>query len=307
MTFVDKYLLSHWGFDPIFFILTGIPVVLYVIGYRRLEATIARGSKRSPKRRRLNALIFGSGIAILVLAVMSPVDYWSDTYFWVHMFQHVMLMVYAPALIVISAPWLVIYRGLPVKWRRSLGRTFLVSEQTSILRSIGNFFMNPVFGFLFFNVDMYFWHFPALLDLAERNQVVHNFMHFFFVVSGMLLWIHLVDSHPIRPRIYPEIKRIVPIFFTTVLSWILAMIMGFASVPFYSVYLHIPGKTLSGMADQELGSAVLWVLCMEPFTYAAIYNIRKWMSREADFDYELEKLTTKSSNNKVKKRIPGLS
>ena len=306
MVFVEKYLLSHWSVDPLFVILTGIPVYLYIAGYLRLERTISRGSKRPAKVRKTRALLFGSGIMTLVIAVMSPIDYWADSYFWVHMIQHVMIMVYAPPLIVMSAPWLVMYRGLPVNWRRTLGRTFLISPKTSFLRSIGNFFMRPLVGFILFNVAMYAWHFPALMDLTERNQWAHNFAHFTFVATGMLLWIHLIDSPPIKARIFPEIKRIVPIFFTTVSSWILAMILGFANTPFYTVYLHIPGKTMSGIADQELGSAILWVLCMEPFTYAAIANIKKFMDREEDYDFQLSQLTEQTKGIRRRKRVPGL-
>ncbi len=308
MVFVHKYVLAHWTIDPLFILLTGIPVALYIVGYLRLERTIARGSKRPGKIRKTRAFLFASGIAVLIIAVMSPIDFWSSEYLWVHMLQHVMLMVYAPPLIVLSAPWLVIYRGMPVSWRRKLGRTFLVSEKTSPLRAIGNFFMRPVVGFILFNFSMYFWHFPALLDLSERNSAVHYFSHFMFVASGMLLWIHLVDSPPIKPRITPEIKRIVPIFFTTVASWILAMILGFVSKPFYSVYQYIPGKTLSAMADQELASSILWVLCMEPFTYAAIANIKKWMSKEDDYDYQLSLLANDDRLSvKPKRRIPGIN
>ena len=306
MVFVERYLLAHWSLDPLFVVMTGIPVYLYIAGYRKLERTIARGSKRPAKVRKSRAYLFATGIAILVIAVMSPIDYWSDSYLWVHMLQHVMLMVYAPPLIVMSAPWLVIYRGLPVQWRRSLGRTFLVSPRTSWLRAIGNFFMHPLVGFILFNVTMYAWHFPALLDLTERNQILHNFAHFTFVATGMLLWIHLVDSPPIKPRIHPEIKRIIPIFFTTVSSWILAMILGFASKPFYSVYTHVPGKLMSGMADQEIAASILWVLCMEPFTYAAIANIKKFMDREDDYDYHLSLLTEQAKGIRRRKKIPGL-
>ncbi|MDA8262333.1 MAG: cytochrome c oxidase assembly protein [Actinomycetota bacterium] len=306
MLILQRYFLSHWSLDPLFLILTGIPVYLYVVGYRRLERTIARGSRRPPKARRLRATLFGGGIFILVIAVMSPIDYWSDTYLWVHMFQHVLLMAYAPPLLVLSAPWLVMYRGLPVGWRRKLGRTFLVSDNTSWLRKVGNFFMRPLVGFLLFNIAMWGWHFPAMLDLSVTNQWVHNIAHFTFVATGMLLWVHLVDSPPIKPRVFPEIKRVVPIFFTTISSWMLAMIMGFATTPFYSVYLHIPGKTLSGMGDQELAAAVLWVLCMEPFTYAAIYNIKHFMDREENFDYHLTLLTEQAKGIRRRKRVPGL-
>ena len=73
------------------------------------EVGLARLARRSrPERtreRRLRSLWFYAGLAVLLIAVYSPIDYWSYDYFFVHMIQHLLLMFAAPTLVVAGAPW----------------------------------------------------------------------------------------------------------------------------------------------------------------------------------------------------------
>ena len=82
-------------------------MVLVLVAWH--EIGLARLARRSrPERtrqRRLRSLSFYSGLAVLLIAVESPIDYWSDYYFFVHMTQHLLLMFAAPTLVVAGAPW----------------------------------------------------------------------------------------------------------------------------------------------------------------------------------------------------------
>src|SRR5260221_430533 len=104
-----RYLIGNWSFDP-FAIIALILVCWHEVGLARL----ARKSRpERTRQRRLRSLWFYGGLVVLLIAVQSPIDYWADSYFFVHMIQHLLLMFAAPALIVAGAPWQPLLDGLP--------------------------------------------------------------------------------------------------------------------------------------------------------------------------------------------------
>jgi cytochrome c oxidase assembly factor CtaG len=197
---------------------------------------------------------------VLILAVVSPIDYWASDYFFVHMIEHILIMFFAPILIVAGAPWLPLVHGLPVGVRRRMGRAVLLGSWARPLRAIGRFVSNGVVAVLLFNIAMVLWHIPVLFDLAERNQVVHIWlMHGSFFVAGVLFWLQLIPSYPIKPKL-STYGGIWAILVTNVAMIILAMSLSIlSSSSWYSVYDHLAGVKLSAFADQQIGAAILWV------------------------------------------------
>ena len=104
-----SYLTGHWSFDP-FGVLALVVVVWHETGLRRLAA---RSRPDRTRQRRLRSLWFYAGLAVLLLAVESPIDYWAGNYFFAHMIQHLLLMFAAPSLIVAGAPWQPLLAALP--------------------------------------------------------------------------------------------------------------------------------------------------------------------------------------------------
>ena len=79
---------------------------------------------------------FYAGLAVLLIAVESPIDYWSDYYFFVHMIQHLLLMFAAPTLVVAGAPWQPLLDGLPGRLGRTATATVLRGGWTRPLRAV---------------------------------------------------------------------------------------------------------------------------------------------------------------------------
>src|SRR5216684_543 len=243
-----SYLTDHWAFDP-FMIVVAVLVVWHEIGLARL----ARRSRpeRTRERRRRSFLFYG-GLAVLLLTVQSPIDYWADDYFFVHMLQHLLLMFAAPTLVVAGAPWQPLLDGLPGRTGQAVNRGTLRGTWSRPLRAAGSFLLRPWVAVTVFSGVMILWHVPALFDLGQNDQAVHIWlMHGSFFAAGVLFWLQFIPSPPFRRRM-PDVVQAIALIGTNLVMWVLAMSMSlFTQASWYPVYDHVPGVTLPPFADRS--------------------------------------------------------
>jgi len=287
-----SYLVDHWSFDP--FLIIAIAVAIWhEIGLARLAA---RSRPERTRERRLRSIWFYAGLAVLLIAVQSPLDYWADDYFFVHMIQHLLLMFAAPTLIVAGAPWQPLLDALPWQGGKALTREVLVAGWTRPLRGIAGFFLRPWVAIVIFNVVMVFWHLPGPYDLSERNQAVHIWlMHSSFFAAGLLFWLQFLPSPPFRIKMTP-VSQAAALLGTNVVMWALAMAMGFlSSTSWYSVYNHVPGVTLPAFADQQIGAGILWI-CGDFWAIPTmIFVVRRLMAEDGSMSAAVDRILGRGS------------
>ncbi len=282
-----SYLVDNWSFDP-FAIVVALIVLLHETGLANLRR---RSLPERTRSRRLRSLFFYGGLALLLIAVMSPIDYWADDYFFVHMIEHILIAFFAPILIVAGAPWLPLLHGLPVGLRRRLVRWVLLGPFSPALRAVGRVVVNPWTALVSFNLVMVLWHFPALFDTAEENQLIHIWlMHASFFVTGVLFWLQIIPSYPFRMKASP-LWQVGAIISTNVVMFVLAMSLSlFSATSWYSVYAHVPGVSLSPYADQQIGAAILWI-CGDFWAVPALaVTIRRALDSEGGFSLGVDRL-----------------
>jgi len=249
------YLVEHWSFDP-FLVVAIIVAIWHEIGLANLAR---RSAPERTRQRRRRSLLFYAGLAVLLIAVQSPINYWSYDYFFVHMIQHLLLMFAAPTLVVAGAPWQPLVGALPGRPGRTVTREVMTGGWARRLRAVGDTMLRPWVSVGLFCIVMIFWHLPALLDLAERNQGVHWLMYASFFIAGILFWLQFIESAPFRIRMSPA-SQAAALVLTNIVMWVLAMSMSIlTSTSWYSVYNHIPGVTLPVFADQQIGAGILWI------------------------------------------------
>jgi putative membrane protein len=295
-------LLKHWSYDP-FLIVAIVIAGWHEVGLRR---RMRRSRRDRVDQQRRRAIWFYAGIAVLLIAVESPIDYWADDYFFVHMVQHLLLLFAAPSLIVAGAPWQPLLLGVPLRWRRRCLRAILHDGWSRPLRAAGRTLVRPLVTVAAFNVVMIAWQIPSLFDLAQRNQLVHIWlMHSSMFAVGVLFWLQIIPSPPLRSRITPA-GQASALVSTSIIMWILAMTMSlFTQHSWYSVYGHIHGVTLAPFADQQIGAAILWV-CGDLWAIPAlIVVVRRLIAQEGDVDSAIESILGDRSPGRL--RWPSVS
>jgi putative membrane protein len=287
-----NYLVQHWSFDP-FLIIALVVVSWHEVGLARLAR---RSRPERTRQRRLRSIWFYCGLAVLLIAVQSPLDYWADDYFFVHMIQHLLLMFAAPTLIVAGAPWQPLLDGLPGRSGKSATREVMIADWTAPLRVVGGFLLRPWVSVILFNLVMVVWHLPGPFDLGQRNSAVHIWLvHASFFITGVLFWLQFIGSPPFRTKM-STVAQAGSLLATNCVMWVLAMALGFlSSTSWYAVYNHVPGVTLPAFADQQIGAGILWV-CGDFWAIPTmIFVIRKLMAEDGSVSAAVDRILGRGS------------
>ena len=238
--------------DPLPLVVCGTAAALYALG-------------RRGRLRLWREVSFYSGVALAFVVLEPPFDDWADTWLSVHMAQHIVLMTVVAPLVVLGRPWPRLWLPFPLSARRAVGGT--LSRSPTFRRSAG-FLKRPAVALAVMCVATAVWHVPQLYDAAVRHEWVHVLEHVCFVVPALVFWGALLGAPPVRARI-DDLHR--AIWFTAAMipSWILAMVLAFATAPVYAVY--------PSLTDQQLAAGVMWVPGSLTFFVAALAAFYRWL------------------------------
>jgi cytochrome c oxidase assembly factor CtaG len=262
---------SNWSGDPaLVWVLCA--ATLYWLGGRR---PAPRRSSAADRRRTAS---FIAGLATIVIALNSPIHDLAEELLWVHMVQHILLVLVAPPLLALARPWNRMWHGLPLEVRRPAARAVARSPRLAPLRRTAHLLGGPVPSWLLFNITFVAWHLPVAYDAALRSQPVHLLEHATFFGTALLFWTRVIDSPPWRSAL-GDVGRAVYVGLTLVVSWILAVVLALATSPIYEPYAAEAGRPggISALADQHLAAGIMWVPGSIPLTLVILFVVYRWL------------------------------
>ena len=137
---------------------------------------------------------FLAGLATLVLALCSPLDPLGHFLLQAHMIQHLLLMMVVPPLLWLGAP----VAPDPPRPAASAPAGCRTRPRRAPMRRLTAVVGHPAFGLVAFSVAFWFWHLPALYDLALGSDTWHHVEHACFLATALLYWRPVILAWPAR-------------------------------------------------------------------------------------------------------------
>jgi len=115
-------------------------------------------------------------------------------------------------------------------------------------------------AFVTFVGVLWFWHVPAIYELAQESEAVHIFEHLSFIGAALVGWWPVIGTETSRVKKPAPPIRMLYLFLLAVPCTALAAILTYAKTPLYPFYVTAPHLYgLSALQDQHLGGLLMWL------------------------------------------------
>jgi cytochrome c oxidase assembly factor CtaG len=220
----------------------------------------------------------GGALVVLVVALVPPFSDAARRTEYAEALQFSLLALVVPALLVIGAPW----RRLRLSGKDA---TEWPADQIAD-RRMRHRQLSRSLGFIACDLAVVVaWHTPAAVAASTRHGWLTVVEAGCLLLFGVGLWLELVASPPLTPR-SGHLRCAVLAAFAMWAFWILAYVSGLSTHDFYGNFHHVGGG-LSAAADQQIASAILWLVSALSLAPVIFWNAYQWLKTEEDPDAEL--------------------
>ncbi len=259
--------------------------LLYARGWRRLgRFHKERPPKTSPASTR-SLVLFVAGLALLAVALISPLGYLSTRYFSARIVQHMLLVASIPSLLMMANPVPAIVHGLPARWRDALLASRRGAGATGArpgrLRRVILWATAPGVTLLAFLCICWFWYDPVIHAATLRHTWVHAIELSSLLGIGLLNWWHVTAAWP---HTHGTMHPVVRIGYAFISIWpvkIVGLVLLFMPEPFYNYPATFQFTGLH-INDYSFGAMIAWIIGGLAYAVATIMLAREWLGQEAD-------------------------
>ncbi|HLY68026.1 MAG TPA: cytochrome c oxidase assembly protein [Chloroflexota bacterium] len=234
--------LTHWDLEPSVIAGLLLTVAVFCGLQRRADLAVSRARQAG----------FGVAIALLALALLSPLDELSDRYLLTaHMVQHLLL-------VLLVAPLLVL--ALPRPWGARLA-------------------INPVIAFALFNVVFALSHVQVWYEATLVHEPLHVLEHLAYLISGGINWLPVLNPAKERRLAYPA--QMLYLFLETLPMFAVGSLLSLSDSAVYPFYLRAPRIAgISAIEDQSIAGLLMWIGGSFFYLGALTVVFFRWANRE---------------------------
>lgn len=213
------------------------------------------------------AVSFLTGLLILALALVSPLDSLSHEYlFSAHMLQHLLMTVIVPPLLLLGAGPLLAERSREGRVSRALS--------------------HPLAAWSLANGVMWVWHLPVFYNAALASDLVHIVQHAMFLGASLLFWWPVLAS---SEGALTSWAAMLYLFAALVSGSALGILLTFAAPGMYPAYLSPNDHHgllslvrqewgISPADDQQLGGLLMWIGGGLVYGLAIVGVLARWFN-----------------------------
>lgn len=213
-------------------------ILLIGFAYLRRAATLAQRGTPVPTWR---IWCFASGLVVLVVAYVSPVDHIGEELLLAHMTQHLLMGDIAALLLVLGLTGPLLQPILAIK----------VFSKLRVLA-------HPLVAFPLWALNLFVWHLPALYEGALSSPALHMLQHVCFVGFGVLMWMPLFGPLP-KPSWFNLPAKVGYLLAVRFAGTILANVFIWSDANFYPAYdaSRAAEWGMSPLADQGVAGSIM--------------------------------------------------
>lgn len=231
---------TTWRFAPITTAVLLVALLLYL-------AAVVAARRRGERWATARTVCFTAGLAVVAAAIMgSPGVYGDGGLFWVHMIQHLMLIMVAPWLLCLGHPATLLLRV--TTWFDAIRRRPVTAIVTSPMTGLA-VYVGVLFGV----------HLTGFMDAMMNSPALMVVEHALYLGGGYLYFSRLLTADsPYRPLAYP--LRLFSLFMGMSADTIVGIVLLQATHPPFPSYARMhPPWGPGPLTDIHDGGAVMWI------------------------------------------------
>ena len=217
----------------------------------------------------IRQFLFYLGVTMAFVLLVGPVAHAAISTFWVHMIQHIGLMMLISPLIVMGSPVrLALDSRFPIvrRYASALAHNTLIRQ-----------LFRPQVGFILFLATLILTHFGPFANAGMTNPNIHSLELIAFLAAGVIYYLPVMEGNP-APYFVPYPIRVGSLF---------AMMVPETMTGFFlysgNKLLHTVPSDQShtmGIMDQHRGGGIMWAMGMAIDALWIVLAARDWFTNE---------------------------